>query len=63
MSFMSVWGFDPDRAIKAQGFFPSEPEPDNFAYSAAEEQAARIPSDVDSQIYELRRMYRLWFRW
>jgi hypothetical protein len=64
MSFTSVWGFDPDRAIqRAQGFFRSEPESDSFAYSAAEELAARIPSDEDSQIYELRRMYRLWFRW
>jgi hypothetical protein len=63
MSFKSVWGFDPERAIQAQGFFRSEPESDSIAYSAAEELAARIPSDGDSQIYELRRMYRLWFRW
>jgi len=62
MSFTEVWGFDPDSAMKAQGFVRSQPESD-FTYSAAEERAARIPGDADSQIYELRRMYRLCFRW
>jgi hypothetical protein len=63
MSFTEVWGFDPDSAMKAQGFVRSQPELDNFAYSTAEERAARIPCDADSEIYELRRMYRLCFRW
>jgi hypothetical protein len=61
MSFTDVWGFDPDSAMKAQGLVRSQPEPD-FTYSAEEERAARIPGDSDSQIYELRRMYRLCFR-
>jgi len=63
MSFREVWGFDPDSVMKAQGFVQSQPELENFAYSAAEERAARIPGDADSQIYELRRMYRLCLRW
>jgi hypothetical protein len=61
MSFTDVWGFDPDSAMKAQGLVRSQPEPD-VTYSAEEERAARIPGDSDSQIYELRRMYRLCFR-
>jgi hypothetical protein len=61
MSFKDVWGFDPDSAMKAQGLVGSQAESD-FTYSAAEERAARIPGDSDSQIYELRRMYRLCFR-
>jgi hypothetical protein len=59
MSFEAVWGFDPDRAIQAQGVPPSEIETEKFTYSAEEQRAARIPSDVHSQVYELRRMYRL----
>ena len=59
MSFEAVWGFDPDRAIQAQGVPPSEIETEKFTYSVEEQRAARIPSDVHSQVYELRRMYRL----
>ena len=59
MSFEAVWGFDPDRAIQAQGSSPSEIETDKFTYSSEEQRAARIPSDVHAQVYELRRMYRL----
>ena len=59
MSFEAVWGFDPDRAMQANGLKSSEIETDKFTYSAEEQRAARIPSDVDSQVYELRRMYRL----
>ena len=59
MSFEAVWGFDPDRAIQAQGVPPSDIETEKFTYSAEEQRAARIPSDVHSQVYELRRMYRL----
>jgi hypothetical protein len=57
MSFEAVWGFDPDRVIQAVS--PSEIETDKFTYSAEEQRAARIPSDVHAQVYELRRMYRL----
>jgi hypothetical protein len=59
MSFEAVWGFDPDRAMQAKGLIPSEIETDKFTYSAEEQRAARMPSDVRSQLYELRRMYRL----
>ena len=59
MSFEAVWGFDPDKAIQAQGLPPSEMEKDKFVYSAEEERAARIPSDLHAQVYELCRMYRL----
>ena len=59
MSFEAVCGFDPDRAIQAEGSSPSEIETNKFTYSAEEQRAARIPSDVHAQVYELRRMYRL----
>jgi hypothetical protein len=59
MSFETVWGFDPDRAIQAQGLAPSEIETDKFTYSAEEQRAARIPPDLHAQVYELCRMYRL----
>ena len=58
MSFEAVWGFDPDRVIQAVGLPPSEIETE-FTYSAEEQRAARIPSDLHAQVYELRRMYRL----
>ena len=58
MSFEAVWGFDPDRVIQAVGLLPSEIETE-FTYSAEEQRAARIPSDLHAQVYELRRMYRL----
>ena len=59
MSFEAVWGFDPDRVIQAAGLPLSERVTDQFAYSADEQRAARIPSDMHAQVYELRRMYRL----
>ena len=59
MSFEAVWGFDPDKVIHAVGSPPSEIETDRFTLSAEEQRAARIPSDLNAQIYELRRMYRL----
>jgi hypothetical protein len=58
MSFEAVWGFDPDRATQAEGLPPSEIETE-FTYSTEEQRAARIPSDLHAQVYELRRMYRL----
>ena len=58
MSFEGVWGFDPDKVIQAVGLPPSEIETE-FTYSAEEQRAARIPSDLHAQVYELRRMYRL----
>jgi len=59
MSFNSVWGFNPDPETKPQSLSSAEPETDAIAYTVAEQRAARIPSDVDSQVYELRRIYRL----
>ena len=75
MSFKSVWGFDPDESpyqaliatqvlprtlvMKAQPFVPREPDVFESAYEVDEERAARIPPDINSQIYELRRMFRL----
>lgn len=59
MSFESVWGFDPKKTMPAESHAHNEPETNESMYSADERRAARIPVDVDSQIYELRRMYRL----
>ncbi len=59
MSFEASWGFDPEKVIQAEGSSPSEKETDEFTYGAEEQRAARIPSDVPGQVYELRRMYRL----
>jgi hypothetical protein len=59
MSFEAVWGFDPDKVIQAVGLPPSATETAKFSYSAEEQRAARIPSDLLAQVYELRRMYRL----
>ena len=59
MSFEAVWGFDPDKAIQAESLPSSEIETDKFTYSVEEQRAARIPSDLHAQVYELRRMYRL----
>jgi hypothetical protein len=58
MSFEAVWGFDPHKVIQAVGLPPSEIETE-FNYSAEEQRAARIPSNLHAQVYELRRMYRL----
>jgi hypothetical protein len=59
MAFKSVWGFDPDEVMRVQRSVPREPDVFESAYEADEERAARIPSDINSQIYELRRMFRL----
>jgi hypothetical protein len=59
MSFEAAWGFDPDKAMQANSLTASESETDKSTYSAEEQRAARIPSDMHSQIYELRRMYRI----
>jgi hypothetical protein len=59
MSFKAVWGFDPDEVIRAQSPQQAELDTHESAYDELEEQAARVPVDVCSQIYELRRMFRL----
>jgi hypothetical protein len=59
MSFEAAWGFDPDKVMQSNSFAPSRVDTDEPTYSAEEQRAARIPSDVHAQIYELRRMYRM----
>ena len=59
MSLKAVWGFDPYEVIRAQSLQRAEPDTDKSTYNDLEEQAARVPADVISQIYELRRMFRL----
>jgi hypothetical protein len=59
MSFEAAWGFDPNKAMQANALTSSETESDEFRYSAEEQRAARIPCDMHSQVYELRRMYRM----
>jgi hypothetical protein len=59
MSFKAAWGFDPDEVIKAQSLQRAEPDTHESTYSEIEEQAARIPMDIYSQMYELCRMFRL----
>ena len=59
MSFKSVWGFDPDEVIRARSPLGCESGVDEPMYGADEQRAARIPSDLNSQILELRRMLRL----
>jgi len=59
VGFKSVWGFDPDEVISAQKLSRTQPDPAELVYDAHEEQAALIPSEIDSQIYELRRVFRL----
>ena len=58
MEMKSVWGFDPDEAMRAQRLFRGEPAEEESAYNDREQHAARIPADAASQIYELCRMFR-----
>jgi hypothetical protein len=59
MSFKSVWGFDPDEVARAQDKLRSKSDDLETSYGPVEQQAARIPTEVDAQIYELRRIFRL----
>ena len=55
MSFEYFRGVDPDEVMmKAQRFVQREPDVFESAYEGDEERAARIPPDINSQIYELR---------
>jgi hypothetical protein len=60
MAFKSVWGFDPDEVMRAQSLLRVQPDTDECKYYLDEQRTARIHLQVDSQIYELRRMFRLW---
>jgi len=55
----SVWGFDPDEVMRARRLFRVQRDEDESAYTAEEQRAARIPRGSYSQIYELRRMFRM----
>lgn len=59
MGLKEVWGFDPDEAAKAQNAFRGVSEAQSSPESVAENLMARIPANVEAQIYELRRIFRL----
>jgi hypothetical protein len=59
MSFEAVWGFDPDEVGRAQAAFRQRIEAHEAVHNGAAEGAARIPPDTCSQVYELRRIFRL----
>lgn len=58
MAFKDVWGFDPDEAAQAQARF-RQGGGDQSADAGAHELDGLFPPDPWSQIYELRRMFRL----
>jgi hypothetical protein len=59
MSFKSIWGFDPDEVEAARAAFSQWTDPDKISANITEDRAARIPSDICSQVKELRRIFRL----
>ena len=64
MSFEGAWGFDPEKALNAQKAFQralirSREVPREGVCLLSEPNDMRIPVSVISQIYELRRMFRL----
>jgi hypothetical protein len=54
-----VWGFDPDEVAKAQALSRAITQTDQCSYLIDEEREAQIPPDAESQIIELRRIFRL----
>ena len=59
MAMKAVWGFDPDEVERAQGRLRPGAEGDESFYDALQERTARLPRDASSQVYELRRLFRL----
>jgi hypothetical protein len=59
MGLKEVWGFDPDEAARAQALFRGVADAEATSYSIIEERTAGIPADARSQVYELRRLFRL----
>jgi len=63
MSFEAVWGFDPEEALRAQNALRQGSVPRCDAW--VEEvyirpyDEVRIPQSENSQVYELRRLFRL----
>jgi len=66
MSFKAVWGFDPEEIEKArQRYEVADDSPCELGVERPVEDFvsdgwAGIPSGAEAQIYELRRMFRLW---
>jgi len=59
MSLKTVWRFDPGEVASAQNKLPGKSDDVESSYGPVAQQAARIPTEVDTQIYEFRRMFRL----
>ena len=59
MGLKEVWGFDPEEAAKAQKLSRVETGAHNVSAEIEPEQTALIPLDAETQVYELRRMFRL----
>ena len=62
MSFTAVWGFDPDEVMRAQQLHrlqDQDQEEKSEEVDSAQEYLS-IPAGADAQLYELRRMFRLW---
>ena len=66
MSFKAVWGFDPTEIKKAkQRYEVADDSPSELGVKRPSEDVTsddwtEIPSGAEAQIYELRRMFRLW---
>lgn len=59
MASEAVWGFDPDEVLRANQSLLAPPEEAPSELERERDRCARIPGSSDSQIYELRRMFRL----
>lgn len=57
MSFEAVWGFNPDEKANVGNSSSERPKVSVCAYTATEEQEARIPLGAWAQIYELEQMF------
>ena len=59
MGLKEVWGFDPDEVAKAQALSRGITQKNQSSYRIDDEREAHIPRDAESQIIELRRIFRL----
>jgi len=64
MSFEAAWGFDPKKALAAQDLFQRSLVPSSRGLEDSIEgervpEIEGMPRSADSQIYELRRLFRL----
>lgn len=60
MSFKAVWGFDPEEVMKEQRTFQREADRVDPCAEDGFEDMAVAPFGDDAQVYELRRMFRLY---